>query len=86
MKTNEKICLKCRLEYYAKYCKSSSNDDKISLPKRIKIIAAAHEDCCPLVLQNDKCGFMENVRRWESHEVAEDCPYLLELTVLNENE
>jgi len=78
MKTNEKICKKCRKAYYKGLVPTPGNWG--SMISRSEIVT---EGCAPLL--HGQGEYNERQERWWNHEVAEDCPYLLELTLLQEN-
>jgi hypothetical protein len=88
MKTNEKICLKCRTRYWTEVFDEADEEDRIRGYKRqdkLKMVTkwVARDKCrCPLT-------GMESHEDWPMYdrcEAANCCPYLLELMVLNGNE
>jgi uncharacterized protein YabN with tetrapyrrole methylase and pyrophosphatase domain len=80
MKTNEKVCLKCRIKFYSQLPQAKNQTKEM-----IKALAKKHVACCPYVFQDNITDSVEKVKRWEHNKAAENCPYVLELTVLHED-
>lgn len=76
MKTNEKVCKKCRDAYYKIWAPGGWG----SALSRTEIVTKG----CAQVLHNSVGSYEDRVQRWWDGEVAEDCPYILELTLLQE--
>jgi hypothetical protein len=78
MKTNEFVCKKCREAYYKKWAPGGWG----SVISRSEIVTEG----CAQLLHAGRGDYTERHLRWFFHEIADDCPYILELMVLNEDE